>query len=742
MTAQYSALSTYLHTQSKRHAYGHMFVAGSILPVEFFRATFGGLVPCGSRDLVVAADTYGCAYDGDDVLGRYVVTRRGTCPFIAKALAAQRAGAAGVVVVNNEPGVLRMSMANLTDGFEVVVPLLMVPQNATEPLLRYAKARNVSALHATLRPVRDECVDTEAEDEERRRYADEAEIPYTAALASRIAPAWMTPEKQRQKQKLGGAGKGRRAGVGKAATGSAAAGEAVAEVEVGADGAAPAAAAASPQPPPSDRLPGDWPAAITETVRVHVNAHASRPLGPAGSAAGAEGYLALFSSPVLGAAGPLAFADPPSACSPLTNAASLVGATVVVYRGECPMIDKVRIAQAAGATAALIVNGAGFDGAVLQRLWGERCAELRAAAASLPAECAAYAVDASSSSPTAPRTTHGRSSSGSVAQAVSDGKLAENPVTIPAAMVSADTAAPWVWIDASTNTLANLTGAAVRLVPSRASSLAWGQLEELAAAGPKAWPDDLFHLHRTLLALVRAHYPSSGVGDAQRWAFLEGVADAAGKGVELRRLAASLVWEGGVDLGHASDDFGGAADDLDETVVSGSPGHTFLISNVQTAQLARGADGALRCRAESGHSYTVKLADFDRSSTFGITRRIAELLQQQACLEKLAMHNAASIGSYLRVLREESDAREWRELSRGLLRPFTVPDADVTRTMTALIELGQAVGDLEALESPTTVEAFFRERQERRAAKALEANTKADAAIAAAEAKAEVARGL
>lgn len=47
-------------------------------------------------------------------------------------------------------------------------------------------------------------------------------------------------------------------------------------------------------------------------------------------------------------------AEPREACEPLTN--EVEGHVAVVYRGTCPMIDKVRAAQAKGATAVMIVN--------------------------------------------------------------------------------------------------------------------------------------------------------------------------------------------------------------------------------------------------------------------------------------------------------------------------------------------------------------------------------------------------
>jgi len=53
---------------------------------------------------------------------------------------------------------------------------------------------------------------------------------------------------------------------------------------------------------------------------------------------------------------PLAAADPPDACSPLTNAGAAVGAVVVAARGACAFAAKAGSAQAAGAAALVVYD--------------------------------------------------------------------------------------------------------------------------------------------------------------------------------------------------------------------------------------------------------------------------------------------------------------------------------------------------------------------------------------------------
>ena len=130
--------------------------------------------------------------------------------------------------------------------------------------------------------------------------------------------------------------------------------------------------------------------------------------------------------------------------------------------------------------------------------------------------------------------------------------------------------------------------------------------------------------------------------------------------------------------------------------------------------------GQLACATESGTSYAVKLTDFDRASTFGLTRRLKDLLAQQACLEKLLVGNAATIGAYLGQLREESSVREWREASRGLLRHYRVPDDDASRVATSYIELSQSVASLGGAGDESIAQAFSLGKREEEAPRRAE----------------------
>ena len=84
------------------------------------------------NELVIARDgtaadslLCGAAVNGAELAGRIAVIYRGGCEFGTKALNAQNAGALGVIIVNNEPGLL-MEMGPGTQGANVTIPVIMV----------------------------------------------------------------------------------------------------------------------------------------------------------------------------------------------------------------------------------------------------------------------------------------------------------------------------------------------------------------------------------------------------------------------------------------------------------------------------------------------------------------------------------------------------------------------------------------------------------------------------------------
>ena len=77
-------------------------------------------------------------FEGLDVEGKIAVISRGTINFSLKLYNAEQAGAAGVIIYNNEPGIIYLQMANedgsLNDGISGYVPCVAVSQAVGETL--------------------------------------------------------------------------------------------------------------------------------------------------------------------------------------------------------------------------------------------------------------------------------------------------------------------------------------------------------------------------------------------------------------------------------------------------------------------------------------------------------------------------------------------------------------------------------------------------------------------------------
>ena len=142
----------------QHHAYGHLELTGAVEGIEFFRASFGETLKCGKHALSLASDAgaTGCeASSFANVTGKAVVVHRGVCSFYDKAKAAANAGAAALIVVNSEQGLLRMPLPNASAY--VAIQAVMIP-NASWPLLRTLFNRKWhSSLEVAFRPFHDEC---------------------------------------------------------------------------------------------------------------------------------------------------------------------------------------------------------------------------------------------------------------------------------------------------------------------------------------------------------------------------------------------------------------------------------------------------------------------------------------------------------------------------------------------------------------------------------------------------------
>jgi hypothetical protein len=112
--------------------WGHVYISGGVVSYEFFRAKFGGKFSCDLTGFPVVQLGLGCELlsgkDADNAKGKIAMAARGNCSFNDKAIVAEKAGAVGLIVVNNQPGLLRMpaGVIKMKEGFDVTIPVVML----------------------------------------------------------------------------------------------------------------------------------------------------------------------------------------------------------------------------------------------------------------------------------------------------------------------------------------------------------------------------------------------------------------------------------------------------------------------------------------------------------------------------------------------------------------------------------------------------------------------------------------
>jgi hypothetical protein len=136
--------------------WGHVYLEDST-SFEFFRALFGGKYSCKENgDEIALAEVTttvindeveplligdGCDPPTQTVEGKILVTLRGTCSFNDKAIVAEKAGAVGIIVVNNAPGLLRMPPGVLKQkkNFDLTIPAVMITNVEGRMLHKFLK---------------------------------------------------------------------------------------------------------------------------------------------------------------------------------------------------------------------------------------------------------------------------------------------------------------------------------------------------------------------------------------------------------------------------------------------------------------------------------------------------------------------------------------------------------------------------------------------------------------------------
>ncbi|CAM9357459.1 unnamed protein product, partial [Discosporangium mesarthrocarpum] len=90
--------------------WGRVYVDGWPAPMQYMRSHFGGPAPGGIRPMILAGPLDACepltnSYQTDEV-PPVIVAVRGTCTFSTKVNNTEQAGASGLLIVNNEEGLL------------------------------------------------------------------------------------------------------------------------------------------------------------------------------------------------------------------------------------------------------------------------------------------------------------------------------------------------------------------------------------------------------------------------------------------------------------------------------------------------------------------------------------------------------------------------------------------------------------------------------------------------------------
>eukprot|EP01031_Cornospumella_fuschlensis_P031675 gene31675-38280_t len=113
---------------------------GKDFPIEYLLAHFGVKVPHGnvSLPIVMAKPAEACSPLENDVRGKVVLVRRGSCPFVKKAEEVQAAEGKAMLVGNQYPFLVRVGVEPRWKGLNTAIPVVMVSKRAYSYLVAEA----------------------------------------------------------------------------------------------------------------------------------------------------------------------------------------------------------------------------------------------------------------------------------------------------------------------------------------------------------------------------------------------------------------------------------------------------------------------------------------------------------------------------------------------------------------------------------------------------------------------------
>lgn len=84
-------------------------------------------MPTKTLTMAISDPANGCGeLDSSKLTGNAVLLRRGGCTFLDKVSNAQRAGAAAAIIINTQPGILRMDSLKRYESYNISLPIMMI----------------------------------------------------------------------------------------------------------------------------------------------------------------------------------------------------------------------------------------------------------------------------------------------------------------------------------------------------------------------------------------------------------------------------------------------------------------------------------------------------------------------------------------------------------------------------------------------------------------------------------------
>jgi len=106
---------------------------------EYLSAKFGTPMPAGTVKLGVADPIQACGeLDAEQFKGQAVLVKRGGCPFLDKVSNVQRAGAVASILINTQPGILRMDSLKRYESYNISIAAVMITTSTGDKLSKLA----------------------------------------------------------------------------------------------------------------------------------------------------------------------------------------------------------------------------------------------------------------------------------------------------------------------------------------------------------------------------------------------------------------------------------------------------------------------------------------------------------------------------------------------------------------------------------------------------------------------------